>query len=378
MPEVLDWSGAAESHAVVLYAVQSLRQGRTVAFPTEGGYAVTASGLIPEAVRRLPVDGTKGTEAGESGGTPILPELMLALRHAAEVRDWAPGLSRLGLRLARRLWPGPVTLLVSGDIEGGLASRLPDEVRARLCGQNKLHLAVPRHEAFREVLRHFPGPLLMTVAPTDRQAEVVVADEPAPQTQPATVIAVKEEAWEIVRPGALSPEDVRRQTACWIVFVCTGNTCRSPLAEALCKKLLADRLRCPVEDLPSRGYHVISAGLAALPGGAAAAEAEQVARNYGADLSAHRSQPLTADLAARADYLVGMTHSHLRALTDCFGHWGAVVRLLNPAGDIADPIGGDQPVYDACAQQIRQHLEMLVAEIVSANSPFPQGEAEQS
>src|SRR5690242_6306963 len=112
MPEVLDWQRVADPQAVVHYAVQSLRQGRTVAFATETGYAVTASGLMPEAVRRLSVANSGGTDE-----TPVVPELTLALRGAAEARDWAPGLSPLGRRLARRLWPGPVMLLVGGDIE---------------------------------------------------------------------------------------------------------------------------------------------------------------------------------------------------------------------------------------------------------------------
>lgn len=364
MPEVLDWQRVAEPHAVIHYAVQSLRQGRTVAFPAEtGGYTETASGLVVEAVRRLPVEEPDGTSV-----SPVLPSLTLALRGAAEARDWAPGLSRLGLRLARRLWPGPVTLLASGEVEHGLASRLPEEIRARLCVQNALHLAAPRHEALREVLHHLPGPLLMTAASADCRADVIIVDNgngvPPAHPQPATVVAVNGDAWQIVRPGATSVEEIRRQTACSIVFVCTGNTCRSPLAEALCKKRLADRLSCAVEELPARGYHVASAGLSALPGSAAAVEAEQVARCYGADLSAHRSQPLTADLAARADYLVGMTQSHLHAVMEYFGQLGLMPRLLDPAGDIADPIGGDQPVYDACARQIQQHLETLVAEIL--------------
>jgi protein-tyrosine-phosphatase len=191
-----------------------------------------------------------------------------------------------------------------------------------------------------------------------------VADAPGSPT----VIAVNGDAWEIVRPGALSAEEIRRRTAYVIVFVCTGNTCRSPLAEALCKKLLADRLGCTIEDLPARGYQVMSAGLAASAGGAAAVEAEQAARGFGADLSAHRSQPLTLELAERADYLFGMTHSHLRALTDSVGHLGIALRLLDPDRDIADPLGGDQPVYNECAQQIWRRLEALLAEIVPAEA----------
>ena len=58
-----------------------------------------------------------------------------------------------------------------------------------------------------------------------------------------------------------------------VLFVCTGNTCRSPLAEALCKKRLADKLNCDPSALPQRGYQVLSAGLVATGGGGAAEEA---------------------------------------------------------------------------------------------------------
>jgi L-threonylcarbamoyladenylate synthase len=272
------------------------------------------------------------------------------------------------------LWPGPVTLIVGGDIEHGLVSRLPEEVRAPLCHSGRLRLATPQHEALREVLHHLPGPLVMRAPASGDsddpglRADVIVTDESASPAAPATVIAVNGDSWEIVQPGAVSAEQVRQQLACWIVFVCTGNTCRSPLAEALCKKLLADRLGCAIEDLPARGYHVVSAGVSASEGGPAAAEADQVARSFGADLSAHRSQPLTPELAARADYLLGMTRSHVHALADYFGYLGVVPRLLDPAGDIADPIGGDQPIYDECGQQIWRHLAAFVAEIAPSGA----------
>lgn len=366
MPDVLDWQQVADPHAVIQYAVQSLCEARTVAFPSANGYIVTASALASEAVGRLPVYGE-----GEA--------LTLVLRSADEVRDWIPDLTPLAQRLVRRLWPRAVILNVGGDIERGLTSRLSGDVRARLCVQGTLRLAMPEHEALREVLRRLPDPFLMAVIVDEASgvasaprliADAVVADEPL-TSRPATVLAVNGDSWKIVREGAVLLEEIRRRTACIIVFVCTGNTCRSPLAEALCKKQLADRLNCAVEELPARGYHVVSAGLAASVGGTAAGEAEQVARDYGADLSAHRSRPLMPELAVDADYLIGMTHSHVHALMDYFGSAIVEPSLLDPSGDIADPIGGDRTIYDECGRQIWRHLDRLVAEILSSETPRP-------
>jgi protein-tyrosine phosphatase len=194
--------------------------------------------------------------------------------------------------------------------------------------------------------------------------DLVIDDGPGRYGQPATVVQVDGDSWQVLHPGIITEEQLRLQASCLIVFVCTGNTCRSPLAEVLFKKRLADRLGCAVEELPGRGFCVISAGVAAMMGGPAAAEAVEVARAYGADLEGHRSQPLSPELAAQADYLVAMTRSHVRALIDRYPRLGAAPRLLSPTGeDVADPIGCDQPVYEGCGQEIWQHLEALAAEV---------------
>jgi protein arginine phosphatase len=150
-----------------------------------------------------------------------------------------------------------------------------------------------------------------------------------------------------------------------ILFVCTGNTCRSPLAEALCVRLLADRLGCEPADLPERGFFVQSAGLAAMMGAEATAEAVAVARELGADLSKHKSRPLTLDLLAQTDFLFAMTQAHLHLLKSLDLPEGPTLALLSGNGeDIADPIGSSSEVYRECALQIKKQLEARVTDIL--------------
>ena len=95
---------------------------------------------------------------------------------------------------------------------------------------------------------------------------MIVDDGPAAERPAPTVVRVDGAAWQVVQPGAVSEEALRRQAACLVVFVCTGNTCRSPLAEGLCKAR-AERPRL----LPAAGrrsdFHILSAGSTAWQAG---------------------------------------------------------------------------------------------------------------
>jgi protein arginine phosphatase len=143
-----------------------------------------------------------------------------------------------------------------------------------------------------------------------------------------------------------------------LLFVCTGNICRSPMAEWFLRKLLEDR--------PIPGVQVHSAGFIALPGNTATHLAMVVAKEQGVDLSQHRAQPLTSELIGDADLILVMEPEHRQELLYHRSEAVSKVFLLRhfaPSGDrdraIADPYGMDMEAYRLCFQEIRECVESL-------------------
>jgi protein-tyrosine-phosphatase len=147
-----------------------------------------------------------------------------------------------------------------------------------------------------------------------------------------------------------------------ILFVCTGNTCRSSMAEALAGKLLEDRLGI------SRGFEVCSAGLAAFPGETASGAAVEAMAWMGVDMSDYRAALLTRELMQDADLILTMTRGHLDQVKMKFpGHSGKAFTLAEFAGsgsDIADPIGQPLDVYRQCARRLEELIARALDKLV--------------
>jgi len=193
------------------------------------------------------------------------------------------------------------------------------------------------------------------------RVQLVLNDGRSRLGQPSTVVKVSGNHFEILRLGVVSEQTLRRLSSLMILLVCTGNTCRSPMAEAICRKMIADRLGCAPNQLGDRGVMVMSAGISAMMGARPSPEAVNVMAKDGLQLADHESQPLTTQLVRHADIIWTMTRAHRQAIV---GQWPeASLRTMVLAGDtdIADPIGGPVEYYERCAAQIKTVLGPRVA-----------------
>ncbi|MEP4931500.1 low molecular weight protein arginine phosphatase [Haloferula sp.] len=145
-----------------------------------------------------------------------------------------------------------------------------------------------------------------------------------------------------------------------VLFVCTGNTCRSPMAEGLFREATKER----------SDFTVASAGVAAYPGSPVSAETRNLLKSRGIDLEGFESQPVSEELIDQATHVFAMTAGHLQALTSLFPDHEdkfflacefAEVPGRGVACDVPDPIGMGQQAYEEVAKTMDLAIPTIIA-----------------
>jgi tRNA threonylcarbamoyl adenosine modification protein (Sua5/YciO/YrdC/YwlC family) len=331
-------------------AARLLAQGALVAFPTETVYGIACNAADPAAVEHL----------RDVKRRPSEKAFTLHLGRQEDVARYVDPVPPKAAKLMTRYWPGPLTLVLPGKDGADVGLRMPSNpIAIELLQRATVPVIAPSANRSGEP----PATSAAQVAATlGDDLDIILDGGPTATDLPSTVVRVAGDTWEVLRPGAITIDMLRRTLAVTLVFVCTANQCRSPMAEVLCKHLLAEHLGWPVDELAARGFVVLSAGVYAAFDLPASRGALRAMRERGLDLSAHRSQPLTPSLLDDASVVFVMTRHHAECIADLFPEANAKVRLLDPSGaDIPDPVGGSEETFRECAADLERHLREVIA-----------------
>lgn len=335
-------------------ALEVLGRGDLVALPTETVYGIAARADDAAALARLV----------EVKGRP--PEMAFTWHVAGvNVLEAFGRPSACVRRIAERYWPGPLTLILPGVPAGlELCARegwtgvrcTAAPAAARLCEAAEFPLVMSSanqhgQEAALEFeqlegLEFAAGDLLLDGGSTELR-------------EASSILRLGRGRFELLREGLHGLETLRRAAGLRLGFACTGNTCRSPMAEGLARAAIAERLECAPARLADFGFELVSMGVFASSGAPAASHAIETLRARGIDIATHRSRPATFELVGGLDAVYCLTRSHLDSLRQLLPpSRGEVLELLDPEGrDINDPIGGDAALYRRCAEQIESCIE---------------------
>ena len=332
-----------------------LGAGEIVALPTETVYGLAARADDPSAVQRL----------CELKGRDPHSSLTWHAHDRGVVERFEP-LRPLARRLAARYWPGPLTLVLQG-VPAGLE---------HVASDGWTGVRIPAHPATLAFIEALDFPVVLSsanrhgAAPLTRAEDVrelfggalaLVVDGGASRLgESSGVLRLGRGAFELLREGILRLDELRRTAGLRIAFVCTGNTCRSPIAEALARAGLAARLGA---DGPARkgvehfGFELASFGMMAETGAPAAPLAIEYLSGRGIDLGAHRARVATLEVLARFDHVFAMTLGHLDALRSLLPpSRHRSLELLDSGKDIADPIHGGPAAYERAVREIEEAL----------------------
>lgn len=309
-------------------AAAALERGELVVLPTETVYGLAARDDRPAARQRL-----ADVKAGRA------QPYSLAVASPEMLADRLAPLPMLARRIAHRWWPGPITQLLPHRDGGLVGVRVPGQAWTReLIALVGVPLLLPSANRPGE-----PPPIdARQIDPAVLEHVAVVVDGGrAALGESSTVLEPRTWALRIVREGVIGRDDLRRQILPRVLVVCSGNTCRSPIAERLLRREL-QRVGGEAWMLPA----VMSAGLHAMPGQPATDKSIEALAERGLDLSDHSTSRVDPALLERVDLVLGMTQRHVEQLRGVAAGRALRIELFDPAGrDVEDPFGGSVAEY---------------------------------
>jgi len=357
--------------AKIKEAASLIDGGGLVAFPTETVYGI-ACRVKTDSLARL--NDIKGRDPAKY--------YTLHIGQKNDVKKYVPTIGLRAEKLIRNAWPGPLTIVFELDKKDidKQKKNLEREFFKSLYKNNSIGIRCPDNPIATILLQSTNSPVVAPSANIAGQSPAVDADQalaqlsghiellldtgPCKYKKSSTVVKIGKMGIEILRPGVYSQAQLDAMSALKFLFVCTGNTCRSPMAEGIFRKYLAEKLQCDVDQLNKIGYKACSAGVMDVAGVPASAEAIAACAAKGIDLTVHRNQGLSKELIEESDLIFAMERMHQEKIIALSHEAANKCFLLAGDTDIADPIGQPQEFFNSCADIIEAAVKKRIGELV--------------
>lgn len=350
-------------------AADFIKKGKLVAFPTETVYGLGVDGLNPEAIRLL----------FEVKKRPMEKAVALLISDFADLNRLVKDISPEVFKVIDKFWPGPLTIifwatdLIPEIIRGkGLTVDILDTVGI----SNTVGIRMPDNKIALALIESAKTPIACSSANISGECEPTTSSEVISNLADkidliidggktkigiaSTVLDLTGKTPTIIRKGAISSEELLKTlNSKHILFVCTGNTCRSFMAEKLFQKMTGEA---------EINIEIQSAGTSPNPQGEIPLLSLKALEKEGIIAEKFTPTPLSEKLIRKADLILVMEEYHQQRVLDILPSAKGKTFLLTEYArlgkkDIPDPMGGSWEGYETCLTEIKRCLQQVITRL---------------